>query len=169
MDNSSRSKPLQAAIGAGVLALAGVLAWGAAAIPSEAGYTGVGPDFLPWLVAAVLAVCGVLLLWQVATGGFQNVEEPSGGATGDWMPFVWMAAGVLLNASLIERVGFIISCALCYALAVRGLRLAEAKSTPLQLMATDLLTGVAIAAPVYWLFTQVLAVNLPGLTGTGWL
>jgi putative tricarboxylic transport membrane protein len=26
-----------------------------------------------------------------------------------------------------------------------------------------------IAAPVYWLFTQLLAVNLPGLTASGWL
>jgi putative tricarboxylic transport membrane protein len=33
----------------------------------------------------------------------------------------------------------------------------------------DLATGLVIAAPVFWLFTKVLAVNLPGLTGTGWL
>ena len=31
------------------------------------------------------------------------------------------------------------------------------------------LTGVVIAAPVYWLFTQFLAVNLPGLSASGWL
>jgi putative tricarboxylic transport membrane protein len=29
--------------------------------------------------------------------------------------------------------------------------------------------GLAIAAPVYWMFTKLLAINLPGLTGTGWL
>ncbi len=29
--------------------------------------------------------------------------------------------------------------------------------------------GLAIAAPVYWAFTQFLAINLPGLTSTGWL
>jgi putative tricarboxylic transport membrane protein len=34
---------------------------------------------------------------------------------------------------------------------------------------TDLLIGLAIAAPVFWLFTKVLAVNLPALTTTGWL
>ena len=27
----------------------------------------------------------------------------------------------------------------------------------------------ANAAPVFWLFTQFLAINLPGLTNTGWL
>ena len=33
----------------------------------------------------------------------------------------------------------------------------------------DVVTGMLIAAPTYWLFTKLLAVNLPGLTGTGWL
>ena len=33
----------------------------------------------------------------------------------------------------------------------------------------DVLTGLAISAPVFWAFTQFLAINLPGLTGTGWL
>ena len=35
--------------------------------------------------------------------------------------------------------------------------------------AIDLGTGLAIALPVYWLFTKLLAINLPGLTGTGWI
>jgi putative tricarboxylic transport membrane protein len=33
----------------------------------------------------------------------------------------------------------------------------------------DLLIGIAIAAPVYWMFTKLLAINLPGLTGSGWI
>lgn len=169
MENSSRSVLLQKLIALGALAVAGVLAWGAAQIPSDAGYSGVGPAFLPWVVAAVLALCGVLLLLQALRGGFRDVEPPSGADRGDWASFAWLAAGLLLNAALIERAGFIASCALCYAFAVRGLRLAEGQGTPLQRMALDLLTGVVIAAPVYWLFTQLLAVNLPGLTSTGWL
>ena len=169
MENSSSSRPLQALVGLGTLAVAGVLAWGAAQIPSEAGYSGVGPAFLPWAVAAVLALCGVLLLLQVLRGGFRDIEPPSGADSGDWGSFAWLAVGLLLNAALIERIGFIASCALCYAFAVRGLRRAEGKPTSLQSMGLDLLTGVVIAAPVYWLFTQVLAVNLPGLTASGWL
>ncbi|HQX58843.1 MAG TPA: tripartite tricarboxylate transporter TctB family protein, partial [Burkholderiaceae bacterium] len=31
------------------------------------------------------------------------------------------------------------------------------------------LIGIAIAAPVYWMFTKLLAINLPGLTTTGWI
>jgi putative tricarboxylic transport membrane protein len=33
----------------------------------------------------------------------------------------------------------------------------------------DTLIGFAIAAPVYWMFTKLLAINLPGLTATGWI
>jgi hypothetical protein len=33
----------------------------------------------------------------------------------------------------------------------------------------DFVTGFLIAAPAFWLFTKVLAINLPGLTGTGWI
>lgn len=168
MQNSSRSTTLQTLIALGALAVAGVLAWGAVHIPSAAGYSGVGPAFLPWLVASVLALCGVLLLLQARRGGFRDVELPSGAERGDWRSFAWLAAGLLLNATLIEHAGFILSCALCYTLAVRGLRLSEGQATPLPRMGQDLLTGVVIAAPVYWLFTQVLAVNLPGLTSTGW-
>ena len=81
-----------------------------------------------------------------------------------------MSAGLLANAALIERAGFILSCALCYLLAVQGMRRAQgqAASRP-AVLAADLFTGLAIAAPVYWAFTQFLAINLPGLTSTGWL
>jgi len=30
-------------------------------------------------------------------------------------------------------------------------------------------TGLLIAAPVFWTFTKFLAINLPGLTSTGWI
>jgi putative tricarboxylic transport membrane protein len=26
-----------------------------------------------------------------------------------------------------------------------------------------------LSAPVYWMFTKFLAINLPGLTNTGWI
>ena len=36
-------------------------------------------------------------------------------------------------------------------------------------LAIDVASGLAIAAPVFWMFTKFLAINLPGLTGTGWI
>ena len=36
-------------------------------------------------------------------------------------------------------------------------------------MALLTVIGMLISTPTFWLFTKFLAVNLPGLTGTGWL
>lgn len=160
----------QTLVGAGVLLLAIGLAWGATAIPAQAGYAGVGPNFLPWVVAAALGICGGMLLWQARHGGYQDLEEPTGAERADWVAMAWVAAGVLANAALITVLGFILSCTLCFMLAVRGLRLAEGRAggggmRTLQ----DFATGFLIAAPAFWLFTKLLAINLPGLTGTGWL
>lgn len=173
--SSERSAPPeqqlgQLLMGLGALAVAGVLAWGAVDISSDAGYAGVGPNFLPWVVCAGLTVCGVLLIWEARTGGYRNMEPPAGAARGDWRAWAWVSAGIVLNAAFITTIGFVLSCALCFALAVRGLRISEGKPSggPRQTL-QDVVTGMLIAAPVFWLFTQLLAVNLPGITATGWL
>jgi len=146
------------------------LAGGAISIPGEAGYGGVGPNFLPWMVAVVLTLCGVLIAREALTGGFRDMEPPSGAERGWWPGLVWVSAGLLLNAALITTIGFILSCTLCYLLAVQGLRRAQGqRATSARVLATDLASGLLISAPVYWAFTKFLAINLPGLTNTGWI
>ncbi len=169
MAEQARTRVHQALVGGGALVVAIVLAVGAAAIPSQAGYAGVGPNFLPWVVAAVLGTCGVLLVAHALGGGFRDFDEPSGAERADWRAMAWVSAGVLANAALLTTIGFILSCTLCFMLAVRGLRLSEGKATPARLMLIDFVTGFLIAAPAFWLFTKLLAINLPGLTNTGWL
>jgi putative tricarboxylic transport membrane protein len=164
-----RSMP-EVALAAGVLGVGALLAFGALSIPGQAGYGGVGPNFLPWLVSAALLLCGALLMKQALGGGYRDREAPSGAPRGDWVAFAWVSAGVLVTAALITRIGFVLACALCFALAVRGLRGAEGKPAgDVKQTLIDVATGLAIALPVYWLFTKLLAINLPGLTGTGWL
>ena len=167
---ATTSHRAQTAVGAGVLLLGIALAVGAVSIPSAAGYGGVGPNFLPWLVATVLMMCGVLLVRESLTGGFRQPEEPTGAATAWWPGMVWVSTGLLANAALITTIGFILSCTLCYLLAVQGLRRAAGQPAAAQpkTWAVDALTGFAISAPVFWAFTQFLAINLPGLTATGW-
>lgn len=157
-------------MGAGILLLAGGLAYGALFISSEAGYAGVGPNFLPWVVATVLLICGMALVREALRGGFRHLEIPSGADRGDWKGFAWLSTGVLLNAVLITRIGFVLSCALCFMLAVRGLRVSEDKPAGnVAQTVKDAITGLLIAAPVFWMFTKLLNINLPGLTGSGWL
>ena len=161
----------QTLVGAGVLLTGLALAFGAIGIPSEAGYGGVGPNFLPWLVSGVLTLCGGWILWEARSGGFRELDAPTGAEQAYWPGFVWVSAGLLLNAALITQLGFILSCTLCYVLAVQGLRRASGQPSANlpRTWAVDLLTGALIAAPVFWMFTKFLAINLPGLTTTGWI
>ncbi len=161
---------LQALVGAGTALLGLGMMGGAAMIPGEAGYGGVGPNFLPWVVSLALALCGVLLLAEALRGGFREMEEPSGAAQGHWPGFAWVSAGLLANAALITPLGFILSCTLCFVLAVRGFKSAEGRlNLSVGAWLKDAAIGFAIAAPVYWMFTKLLAINLPGLTSTGWI
>ncbi|MEC5214615.1 putative tricarboxylic transport membrane protein [Polaromonas sp. CG_9.5] len=170
MTLSKNTYPLQTLVGVGVLLIGLGLAFGALTIPSAAGYGGVGPNFLPWLVALSLLVCAGFIIWESLTGGFRAIDDAGDGPAPYWLGFAWMSAGLLANAALITTIGFIFSCTLCFVLAVQGLKGAEgATHRGPAVWVKDVLIGMAISAPVYWMFTQFLAINLPGITSTGWL
>ena len=162
--------PRQTMVGAGVLAIGLLYVVGATTISGAAGYGGVGPNFLPWVVGLGLLACGAFLVWEAASGGFRQMEEPSGAERGFWPGFAWVSAGILANAALITTIGFILSCTLCFVLAVQGFRASQgAGGLNTKRLLLDVVIGFAIAAPVYWMFTKLLSINLPGLTGTGWI
>lgn len=168
--SESSSRKFHVLIGLAAIGIALVMGLGAMPISSAIGYAGVGPNFMPWLVSGVMLVCGLWLIWEALTGGFRNMEVPSGAPRGDWHAFAWVSAGILANAALMTRLGFIFSCTLCFMLAVRGLRLSEGRPAgQVRQTIIDAVTGLAISAPAYWIFAKFLAINLPGLTGTGWL
>ena len=159
-----------AIVGVGVLGLGAVFAFGATTIPSAAGYAGVGPNFLPWVVGVALLICGATLLLEARRGGFRDVEEAATVARGDWLGFAWVSTGLLSAAAFITLLGFVLSCTLCFVLAVRGFKCAQGRfDGSLRAWTVDAAIGAAIAAPVFWMFTKLLAISLPGLTTTGWL
>ncbi len=164
------NKAIETAIGVGCILLAIAMAVGAISFPSEAGYQGVGPNFLPWVVSMVLLLCGALLVWEAQSGGFRHREAPEGAEHGHWPPFAWVSAALLLNAATITTIGFILSCTLAFVLAVRGFHQSQGRlDLSAKAWVKDALIGMAISAPVFWLFTLVLGISLPGLTSTGWL
>lgn len=170
MKASSAAAGQQTWVGVGALVVGALMAYGASFISSDAGYAGIGPNALPWFVAVVLMLCGLWLIWEARSGGYREMEAPSGAPEGDWRAAAFVIGGVVANAALITVIGFILACSLCFALAVRGLRMSEGKpGGSLHRSLLDGLTGLIIAAPVFWLFTKVLAINLPGLTSSGWL
>lgn len=169
MTEPSSKATAQTLVGAIVTLTGLALAGGALKIPGDAGYGGAGPNFLPWVVSVVLMVCGVLIVREARTGGFREMGEPSGADRGWWPGLVWVSAGLLANAALITTIGFILSCTLCYLLAVQGLRRAQGQPVGPRTVVVDAVTGAVLAAPVFWTFTKFLAINLPGLTATGWI
>lgn len=154
----------QFSIGVAVLVIAAVMGIGSLSIRADSGYSGVSPAFLPLVVCAALSVCGVLLCWQAWRGGFNNVEVDVAEKS-DWQGFAWVSVGLLLNAALINHLGFVFSCTLLFMLAARGFR----GKAPLKQWLLDFATGVCLSAPTFWLFTKGLGLTLPALTKTGWL
>ena len=75
--------------------------------------------------------------------------------------------GGVCRALLIRHSGFVLAAALCYVLALQGLRRAAQPDLPLRgrRVLTDVLVGLVLAALVYVLFVRVLGVSLPA----GWL
>ena len=173
----SPSQKRQALVSVVVLLVGIVMVISAQSISSDAGYGGVGPNFLPTLVGCGLSLIGVLLLREVFTGGYRQLEEAPASESPYWVGFYWLSAGILINAFSITTIGFTLSCAICFMLAVQGLRRSFLNQEQRQSQAvlsvkkniTDLLIGIAIAWPVYLMFTKLLAINLPGLTDTGWI
>lgn len=160
----------QTLVGVGVAVVGLLLAVGATFIPSAAGYAGVGPNFLPWVVAVVTVLLGGWLIRDARTGGWRALDPPSGADRPDLPALAWVCAGLAANAALLTTIGFILACTLCFVLAVRGLRGAEGRPHGgVRGVAIDAATGFLIAAPAYWLFSKLLGISLPGITGTGWL
>lgn len=169
MASLASARRAQAGVGAGVMLLGAALAWGALDISSVAGYGGVGPNFLPWLVALSLVACGALLLRQAVRQGFSAMPEPDAADRTWWPGLWWVSAGLLSNAALISSAGFVLSCGLCYVLACQGLRRAEGQAPGARAWLVDAVSGLALSAPVFWMFTGFLGIQLPALMPGGWL
>ena len=164
-------KRAQLGIGIGLIVLAVVYAIGAMSIKVQIGYSGVGPNFLPWVVASALALCGGTLCWQAASGGFRDYSDPADNVKPGLPGWAWVSVGLIANALVLTTLGFVVSCASLFVLASRGFRTSmESPAKPwLTQTMIDFATGIAIAAPVYWMFTKGLGISLPGLLPGGWI
>ncbi|MBL8287775.1 MAG: tripartite tricarboxylate transporter TctB family protein [Rubrivivax sp.] len=98
------------AVGAALAALGALVVWTARAFPAVPGQK-VGAGFLPTLVGAGLAVCGVLLVLRRSRGAAQADVQPGAPAP---VPPVRYAAAAIVLASLLgyllfaDRLGFLL-------------------------------------------------------------
>jgi len=116
----------------------------------------VGPKALPFVIGAALIVVSALYALDVSRGGVgeqEAGEDVELGHPADWRTVGLLAGAFLLNAFLIEPLGWVISGALLFALAsfalgnrhhVRGLAI-----------------GIALSLITFYGFAIGLGVNLP--------
>lgn len=142
-------------LSAGVLALGAGAALVTASLPSEGGYAGIGPNFVPALVAGGLVVLGFWLLLEALRGGWRNRAAPEGRF--EVRPFLWISAGLFAHMALVGAAGFVAASALLFTCVARGFGSAR--------FLRDLAVGVALAVAIYLFFTQFLSVSLPA----GWM
>lgn len=163
----SPSRAWQTGVGGGIALVALALAWATWRLPAQQALADGGARLVPGVCASVLLLCGLWLVWEAHHGGWRNLPAGVEPAAVQITPWVWVMAGLLLSALLIRYSGFVVAAALCYVLAVQGLRQAAQPGLRLcgKRLGVDVLTGVAVAAVVYGLFARVLGIALPA----GWL
>ncbi len=140
----TRSRTPETAMALGVIALAGLVAFGTTQIP-EVAYVQVGPRIFGWIAAAGLGVMGALLLFTAVKGIWQR-EDP--GEALDWPALATIGAGLLINIAFIETVGFILTSTILFA--------ATARAFGSRKWLRDLVIGFALTACAYVFFDKVL-------------
>ena len=156
-----RRSNAEIALSCGVAALGVGAALVTASLPSESGYAGIGPDFIPAVVSAGLIVLGAWLLYEALSGGWRAAppDDPQerGEHPFDARAFGWVSAGLAAHMALIGLAGFVLAGALLFAGVARGFGSRR--------WARDLAFGLALGLAVFLFFVKLLNVNLPA----GWL
>jgi putative tricarboxylic transport membrane protein len=148
----------EVALSVGVAALGAFAAAVTATLPSEGGYAGIGPNFIPALVSWSLIALGGWLLYEAVSGGWRRRGSASSSSESfQAASFLWVTAGLFAHMVLIGWAGFVIAGAVLFACVARGF----GSRRPF----ADLAIGAGLALIVYLFFTQVLNVSLPA----GWI
>ncbi len=156
-----RFNPAEAALSLGVLALGLGVTGFTSTLPSEGGYSGIGPNFIPGVVGAGTIVLGLWLSFEAFTGGWRGALPDDARQRGEHAfhaaGFGWVTGGLFAHMALIGWAGFVISGVVLFACIARGFG-----STRL---ARDLALGLVLSVGVFVFFVKLLNVNLPA----GWL
>jgi putative tricarboxylic transport membrane protein len=154
-----RRSAAEIALSAGVLGLGAFATVVTAQLSGEGGYAGIGPNFIPAVVAAGLLVVGVWLLWESLAGGWRNRGAPDEGAEHPFhaSAFWWITAGLFAHMALIGWAGFVIAGTVLFACVARGFGSTR--------VLRDAAIGFSLSLGVFAFFVKLLNVNLPA----GWL
>ena len=156
-----RRSGAEVALSLGVLALGVGAAAVTATLPGEAGYAGIGPNFIPGVVSAGLIALGVWLAFEAFSGGWRSALPDDARERGEHAfsgaAFGWITAGLFAQMALIGSAGFVVAAIVLFACVARGFGSRR--------VARDLAIGAVLALAIFLFFVKALNVNLPA----GWL
>jgi putative tricarboxylic transport membrane protein len=143
------------ALSLGVIALGIGVAAVTATLPSEGGYAGIGPNFIPGVVGAGTILLGLWLAYEAFSGGWRKrIEEEE---IFEKNPFLWVSAGLFAHMALIGWAGFVVAGTVLFACVARGFGSRR--------IVRDVVIGLVLAVGIYLFFVKLLNVGLPA----GWL
>ena len=145
----------EVALSLGVVALGIGVAAVTATLPSEGGYAGIGPNFIPAVVAAGIIALGLWLAFEAFTSGWRDMPEHA--EKFEPMPFLWVSAGLFAHMALIGWAGFIVAGTVLFACVARGFGSRR--------LVRDIAISLVFTFGIYLFFVKLLNVGLPA----GWL
>lgn len=156
-----RRSAAEIALSLGVLALGAGVAAGTAMLPSEGGYAGIGPNFVPGVVAAGLLLVGAWLAYEAFSGGWRNAPPDDPRERGehpfDAASFGWISVGLFVHMALIGTGGFVLAGTALFGCIARGFGSTR--------IVRDVVIGFVLSLGVFVFFVNLLNVGLPA----GWL
>ena len=145
----------EVALSLGVVALGFGVAAVTATLPSEGGYAGIGPNFIPAVVAAGIILLGVWLSFEAFTTGWRKRVEESEPFQAS--PFLWVSAGLFAHMALIGWAGFVVAGTTLFICIARGFGSRR--------VVRDAAIALVFTIGIYLFFVKLLNVGLPA----GWL
>lgn len=134
-------------IAAFLLVLGAIVAWDASRLGGAAQYARIGPQTVPYVVAACLAGLGIWTIIEAFRGDFPEREHQEA-----W-PVLWIVAGLLIQLLTIRWIGFSIATGAMFALVARGF---DERRFWISLPA-----GIILSTIVWFIFARGLALTLP--------
>jgi putative tricarboxylic transport membrane protein len=134
-------------IAAGMFALAALIAWDASRLGGAASYARIGPQTVPNVVAACLALLGIWTVVAALRGDFPEREHQEFG------PVLWIIGGLVAQIVLLRTAGFSIATGVLFGLVATGLG-----KKPLWI---SIPIGIVLALIIYVIFARGLALHLP--------
>jgi putative tricarboxylic transport membrane protein len=134
-------------IAAALLVLAAVVAWDASRLGGGGAYARIGPQTIPYVIAACLVCLGVWTIVAAWRGDFPEREHQEA------RPVLWIVGGLVVQLATIRWAGFSIATGLLFALVARGF--GERRlwfSVPV---------GILLATAVWFVFARGLQLSLP--------